>query len=134
MMWSAESPSPRKRKNMTDLLQAIYIRFLGKSSIPFKVIFADGTSYAHGSEPAAFIIRYKTKKAQFNSMLFFGWGLIESYINGGVDIEGDLQALIRATADNEPPLAETARQARTPHLLVRIRNLWHELLFGNRKS
>ncbi len=119
---------------MTDLLQAIYIRFLGKSSIPFKVIFADGTSYAHGSEPAAFVIRYKTKKAQFNSMLFFGWGLIESYINGGVDIEGDLQALIRATADNEPPLAETARQARIPHLLVRIRNLWHELLFGNRKS
>jgi len=119
---------------MTGRLQAMYKRLLGNTPIPFTIVFADGTRYAHGSAPPAFIIRYKTKKAQWNSMLFLGWGLIESYINGGVDIDGDLKALIRATADNEPPLAETARQGRSPHPLVRIRNLWHEFLFGNRKS
>ncbi|MBS0013449.1 MAG: class I SAM-dependent methyltransferase [Desulfobacterales bacterium] len=119
---------------MIRFLKAMYVRFLGNTRISFKIVFTDGTCYAHGSGPPAFVIRYNTKTAQLNTMLFFGWGLIESYINGGVDIEGDLKALIRATADNEPPLAQTARQTRIFHPLVRMRNLWHELLFGNRKS
>ncbi|MFW6101675.1 MAG: hypothetical protein ACOC90_09840 [Bacteroidota bacterium] len=55
-------------------------------------------------------------------MLFMGWGLIGSYIAGTVDIDGDLKALIRAAADNEPSLVETARQNRIPNPLIRIRN------------
>src|SRR6056297_2520957 len=105
---------------MTGFLIAMYVRILGKTHMPFKIVFADGTCYAHGSGAPAFVVRYKTKTAQFNSILLFGWGLIESYIDGGVDIEGDLKALIRATADNEPPLAQTSVQTRIFHPLIRI--------------
>ncbi len=107
---------------------------LGKSSIPFEIHFKDGSSYRHGSQPPAFTVRYKTKAAQLNSIFFLGWGLTESYINGGVEIDGDLKAIVRAAADNEGSLDITARQARIPHPLIRLRNLWHELQFGNRKS
>lgn len=119
---------------MSRILKKIYPRILGKTSIPFKILFADGSSYCQGTGPAAFTIRYHTKAAELNSLVFLGWGLIESYINGSVEIDGDLKAIIRAAADNEPPLAETARQTRIFHPLIRIRNRWHELLFGNRKS
>lgn len=119
---------------MSRILKKIYPRMLGKTSIPFKILFADGSSYCQGTGPAAFTIRYHTKAAELNSLVFLGWGLIESYINGSVEIDGDLKAIIRAAADNEPPLAETARQTRIFHPLIRIRNRWHELLFGNRKS
>jgi cyclopropane-fatty-acyl-phospholipid synthase len=119
---------------MTGLLQTIYKKYLGKTKIPFTVLFADGSRYEHGNGSPFFIVRYKTRKAQLNSIIFHGWGLIESYINGSVDIDGDLKALIRAMADNEPPLAETAKQTRIYHPLIRIRNLWHEVVFGNRRS
>lgn len=119
---------------MSRILKKIYPRILGKTSIPFKILFADGSSYCQGTGPAVFTIRYHTKAAELNSLVFLGWGLIESYINGSVEIDGDLKAIIRAAADNEPPLAETARQTRIFHPLIRIRNRWHELLFGNRKS
>lgn len=122
------------KQGMSRLLQKIYPWMLGKSSIPFTVHFTDGSIYRHGSAPPAFTIRYKTRAAQLNSILFLGWGLTESYINGGVDIGGDLKALVRAAADNEGPLDQTARQVRIPHPLIRVRNLWHEVLFGNRKS
>ncbi len=119
---------------MTKLLHGLYRRFLGGSPIPFTIVFADGTRYKNGSGPPAFIIRYQTQKAQINSILFHGWGLIESYISGGVDIDGDLKALIRAAADNKPSLAEAARKPRIPNPLIRMRNRWHELRHGNRKS
>jgi cyclopropane-fatty-acyl-phospholipid synthase len=119
---------------MTRLLKKIYIAALGKTTIPFKIIFVDGTWYRQGKAPPVFTIRYRNKAAQLNSILHHGWGLTESYINGGVDIDGDLKALIRASADNEPPLALAARQTRIPHPLIRLRNFWHEIQFGNRKS
>ncbi len=124
----------QERNSMSRLLKRMYTRMLGRTSIPFAIVFSDGSCHCHGAEPPAFTIRYRTKAAQLNSIVFTGWGLIESYISGGVDIDGDMKALIRAAADNEPPLAETARQTRIYHPLIRIRNFWHELLYGNRKS
>ncbi len=119
---------------MSRFLKKIYAWMLGKTTTSFKIVFSDGSHCTHGKEPPEFIIRYRTKAAELNSAVFLGWGLIESYISGEVDIDGDLKAIIRASADNEPPLAETARQTRIFHPLVRIRNFWHELVFGNRRS
>ena len=119
---------------MSLLLKRLYDKYLGKTAIPYKVVFTDGSICSNTSENPSFTIRYSSKAAEVNSVLFHGWGLIESYINGGVEIYGDLKALIRAAADNEPPLAETARQVYIPHPLIRIRNLWHEVLHGNRGS
>ncbi|MFP4159843.1 MAG: class I SAM-dependent methyltransferase [Desulfobacterales bacterium] len=119
---------------MTALLQAMVKRFLGKTTIPFAVVFKDDTRYEQGTGQPEFTIRYKNAKAQLNSVFFSAWGLIESYISGDADIDGDLKALIRAAADNEPPLAGTARQTSIFHPLVRLRNLWHEVRHGNRKS
>ncbi len=119
---------------MSRFLKKIYTWMLGKTTIPFKIVFSDGSHCTHGNAPPEFTIRYRTKAAELNSAVFLGWGLIESYISGEVDIDGDLKAIIRASADNEAPLAETARQTRIFHPLVRIRNFWHEVVFGNRRS
>lgn len=94
---------------MTRLLKKIYHAALGKTSIPFKIIFADGICYRQGDAPPAFTIHYRIKAAQLNSSLHHGWGLTESYINGSVNIDGDLKALIRASADYKPSLALAVR-------------------------
>jgi cyclopropane-fatty-acyl-phospholipid synthase len=119
---------------MSRLLEKMYIDALGKTPIPFEVFFPDGTCYCHGTGLPEFTITYRKKSAVLNTMLFHGWGLLESYIRGSVDIDGDLQSLIRALVDNQPPLPQYARQPNIPHPLIRIRNLWHEVVFGNRRS
>ncbi len=119
---------------MSRLLEKMYIVSLGNTPIPFKVFFPNGTCYSQGTGPPAFTISYRKKSAVLNTMLFHGWGLLESYIRGSVDIGGDLKSLIRALVDNQPPLDQYARQPNIPHPLIRIRNFWHEVVFGNRRS
>lgn len=119
---------------MSLFLKKMYIGALGNTPIPFKVFFPNGTCYCHGVGPPAFTISYRKKSAMLNTMLFHGWGLLESYIRGSVDIGGDLKSLIRALVDNQPPLSQYARQPNIPHPLIRIRNFWHEVVFGNRVS
>ncbi len=119
---------------MSRFLKKIYAWMLGKTTIPFKIVFSDGSHCTHGNGPPEFTIRYRTKAAELNSAVFLSWGMMESYINGEVDIDGDLKAIIRASADNDPPLEGNARQTSIFHPLVRVRNFWHEVVYGNRRS
>ncbi|MBC2716606.1 MAG: class I SAM-dependent methyltransferase [Desulfobacteraceae bacterium] len=118
---------------MSWLLRRIYAASIGRSSIPIEVIFFDGSTYRNSSDPPELKIHYKSRWSQLNSIINHGWGLLESYISQAVDIEGDLKLLIKANAEAGPSLSEKIRQPHIPHLIIRFRNFWHELRFGNRK-
>jgi cyclopropane-fatty-acyl-phospholipid synthase len=117
---------------MSHLLKAFFKSTWGNTSIPFEVVFADGSRYRNKEAVPEVVIRYKSRLAQFDTIFNHGWGLIESYIHQRVDIEGDLKRLILASAQTGPSLIENTLQLRLPHPLIRIRNFWHEVRFGNR--
>lgn len=117
---------------MSNLLTAFFKSTWGNTAISFEVIFADGSAYRNRSDKPAVAIRYKSRLAELNTLVHHGWGLVESYISQDVDIEGDLKLLIRASADTGPSLIENTLQLRIPHPLIRLRNFWHEIRYGNR--
>ncbi len=62
------------------------------------VVFADGSAYKNRpSETNRLLIKFKTPRAEWHTLLFFFEGLFESYVNGDVDLEGDrpIMALAR---------------------------------------
>lgn len=116
---------------MSQILSRLYAAAIGKSSIPIEVDFCDGTVFRTAADSPVLKIRYKTRAAQLNSIVNHVWGLIESYIRQNVDIEGDIRLLVRAAAESGPTLLENIRRTHTPHPIIRLRNFWHELRFGN---
>ena len=93
-----------------------------RSGIPFAVRFAGGgvVNYAHGNP--AFTIVFRRPRAYWRIALFGHVGLLESYFDGDIDLEGSLpQAL---AAGMQGGMDE-------PTLLVRWLNRWHEFLYTN---
>jgi len=117
---------------MSRILRFFFEQSLGRSSVPFTVTFVDGTVYRNARRKPAFRIVFKRRSAELNVLVNLGWGLLESYFNGTVDIDGSLNSLIRASAESGPSLAESSRETHIAHPLIRLRNIWHEIRFGNR--
>ena len=62
----------------------------------FEVTFADGTIYRNRDEPARFALRFRNRAAEWSTAAFGHIGMIEKYIDGGIDVEGDLNAAFEA--------------------------------------
>ena len=118
---------------MAQILPRLYAASIGRSHVPIEVIFHDGSTYSNSSRSPELKIHYKSRWAQLNTLVNHGVGLIESYINQKVDIEGDLKLLIKAYSEVGPPLWKNMRRTHPPHPITRIRNAWHEWRFGNRR-
>ncbi len=69
------------------------------TTVPFRVVFADGTSFANAAEPPAFTLVFRTPRAERQVVVFGHVGLLESYFDGSIDIDGDLAAGFRAGLD-----------------------------------
>ena len=89
---------------------------------PFAVQFADGTRLAHGAGEPAFTIRFRTRGAQWRTLLFKHIGLLEAWFDGEVDLDGDLGAMFALGMYSDFD---------TPNLAVALRNRWHELRHSN---
>ncbi len=118
---------------MSSLLHRLYEKALQQSPVAFAIRFTDGSVYRNQPGPPDIEIRYHKKRAELNTLFFQGVGLVESYIARDVDIFGDVKLLIRAFVENRADLADWNRQTREGNPLLRLRNLWHELRFGNRR-
>ncbi len=94
----------------------------GRSPIAFEVDFVDGTRFAAGEGAPAFVIRFRTRSAQWRTIAFKHIGLLEAYFDGEVDVDGDLAAMFRLGMYSDFD---------APNLLVGLRNRWHELLHSN---
>ena len=88
-----------------------------RTSISFRIVFSDGTEFRNRDGTPAFTLTFKSRAAQWRVVLFGHVGLLESYADGAVDLEGDIALAFRAAHDGFD-------MSYLP--LVRMRNLWHE--------
>ena len=96
------------------------------TKVPFRAVFADGSTYSNcdalGAPPVVTLTF--TARAELRIIAFGHVGLLESYFDGNIDIEGDLALSIRAAMD--------AGFDRGGNPLVTLRNRWHEFRFSNK--
>jgi cyclopropane-fatty-acyl-phospholipid synthase len=95
-----------------------------KSGIPFAVRFATGGAVRDlgGGEHPAFTLVFRRPRAYWRIALFGHVGLIESYIDGDVEVEGSLPKALAAGMQGGMD---------RPTTLVRWLNRWHEFLYTN---
>jgi cyclopropane-fatty-acyl-phospholipid synthase len=90
--------------------------------VAFEVTFADGTRYRNREGPPAFSVRFKDRAVELGILAFGHIGMLEGYFDGGIDVEGDFRAALRAGMysgfDSHTPLATQ-------------RNRWHEFRKSN---
>ncbi|MGE5089614.1 MAG: class I SAM-dependent methyltransferase, partial [Candidatus Levyibacteriota bacterium] len=94
------------------------------TKIPFRVVLADETVVENGGQRPAFTVTFRTRGAQLRTLAYGYVGLLESYIAGDVDIDGDLALAFRAGFDSG--------YDRVPNVLTGLRNRWHEFRHSNR--
>jgi len=94
------------------------------TAIPFRVILSNGAVVQARDGPPAFTLTFRNPAAELRVVAFGHVGLLESYFDGGIDIDGNLALAFRAGFDAD------FDQVQMP--LVRIRNQWHELRYSNR--
>ncbi|HWA37439.1 MAG TPA: cyclopropane-fatty-acyl-phospholipid synthase family protein [Burkholderiales bacterium] len=94
-----------------------------KSGIPFAVRFASGGAVSDlgGGDPA-FTLVFRRPRAYWRIALFGHVGLLESYFDGDVEVEGSLQKALAAGMQGGLD---------TPNVLLRWLNRWHEFLYTN---
>jgi cyclopropane-fatty-acyl-phospholipid synthase len=95
-----------------------------RSGIPFAVRFASGGTVREldaGANPA-FTLVFRRPRAYWRIALFGHVGLIESYIDGDVEVEGSLPKALAAGMQGGMD---------RPTALVRWANRWHEFLYTN---
>jgi len=89
----------------------------------FRLKFADGSEFQNREGAPAFTIIIRGRRAQWRILLFGHIGLMESYFDGDVDVDGDLGTAFQ--------VAFESGFERYPNVLIGLRNRWHELRFSN---
>jgi cyclopropane-fatty-acyl-phospholipid synthase len=109
---------------MTPLIRKVLATLGTRTKVPFRVGFADGSSYQNVPGNPAFDLRFKTHGAQWNAVVNGHIGFLESYFDQSIDIAGDFAALFKVAFESRFSHGQT--------LAVSIRNRWHEFRFSNR--
>lgn len=107
----------------TGHIQRLLDAMLKGSAVPCRVVFSSGAEYRNSDAPPAFTIAFRRRRGEFRLLRYGHVGLLESYFNGDVDVEGDLALAFRAALDRD--------FSRNPNLFVSLRNRWHEFRFSN---
>ena len=94
------------------------------TEVCFRAVLADGSAYQSRDTAPALTVRFRKSRAEWRTLLFGHIGLLESYFDGDLDIEGDIALAFRASLDS--------RFERNVNALARARNQWHELRYSNR--
>ena len=97
------------------------------TKVPFRAVFSDGSTYTNADAlgvPPKLTVTFKSARAELRIIAFGHIGLLESYFDGSIDIDGDLALAVRAAMD--------ARFDRSANKLVTLRNRWHEFRFSNK--
>ena len=107
---------------MQSLIESKLSSFGERVPTSFAVTFPDGAQFANQPGEPQFRFVFRNPRALWRLGLFGHIGLLESYFDGDVDVDGSL-ALALASG-------MTGQLDRTMPL-VWLRNQWHELRFGN---
>ncbi len=95
-----------------------------RTDIPFRVVFADGTEYRNREAAPEFTLRLRRSSVERRVAAYGHVGLLEAYLDGDLDVEGDFALSFRAAFDGG------FDQHTSP--LVALRNRWHEARHSNR--
>jgi len=106
------------------MFKALIQRLGGATKVCFRATFADGSSWQNRPGEPLVSFHFKTTGAQRNVIAFGHIGLLESYFDGSIDIEGDLGQAFRVGFESGFD--------RRPGPLVWLRNQWHEFRRSNR--
>ncbi len=108
---------------MTSSTRKYLSRFAHATRVCFRVVFSDGSDFRNHEGEPAFTLIFKNRRAELRTLAFGHVGLLESYFCGDADVDGDFAAAFRMAMDSgmAPP----------PSGLLKLRNAWHELRFGN---
>src|SRR5437867_8310245 len=71
-----------------------------RTAVCFRVVFADRSMYQNREGQPAFTVIFKTIAAQRRALTFGHVGVLESYFDGSIDIDGHLQLAFRAAFDS----------------------------------
>ena len=107
---------------MANRVEALIHTVGERTTTPFVVRFPGGGEYRNSSHPPAFTVSFNNARALRRTALFHHVGLLDSYFDGDVDIDGDLAACL--AVGMEGGLDE-------PNLLLRLINRWHEFRHSN---
>ncbi len=108
---------------MRALIESKLARFGERIATPFAVTFPDGHQFANQDGEPEFRLVFRNTRALVRVAAFGHIGLLESYFDGDVDVEGSLALALAAGMEGGLD---------GPMPLVWIRNQWHELRFSNR--
>jgi cyclopropane-fatty-acyl-phospholipid synthase len=117
---SIELAAPSPSKAVARKLAAV----AAATDIPFRVVLSSGAIVQGRATAPAFTVTFRTPAAERRVVAFGYVGLLESYFDGSVDIDGSLALALRAGFD--------AGYDRVMMPLVWLRNQWHELRHSNR--
>ncbi|RJX29159.1 MAG: class I SAM-dependent methyltransferase [Desulfurivibrio sp.] len=107
--FSAEKPRhPRPQGRQSELQEIFASIFADNSQANFKAVFWDGSSLRFGSGQD-FTIRFKTKDALKSLFADISMGFGEGYMNGDIEVEGDLRHVTRLAYQTQPLQAVTMR-------------------------
>ena len=107
----------------TGMLARRLLRVAHAADFPLRIVMANGVVIQPREGVPAVTLTFRTAAAQRRVIWFGHVGLLESYFDGSVDIDGDLALAFRAGFDSGFDLE------RAP--LVWLRNQWHEMLHSN---
>ena len=94
-----------------------------RTDIPFAVVLANGAVLRNSDASPAFTLKFRTASAQRRLLLLGYVGLLESYFDGSLDVDGDHALAFRAGIDGG--------YDRISNPFVALRNRWHEWCFSN---
>jgi cyclopropane-fatty-acyl-phospholipid synthase len=104
-------------------LQNIVDAMHSRTGVPFAICLPDGSRYGSGSGDPAFTIAFHTEAALLSVFTRGHMGLLESYFDQNVDVQGDLAAALAAGMTSGLDM-----RARTLH---NVENGLHELRYSN---
>ena len=108
---------------MRSLVETALRRVGERASAPFAVRFTDGAEYRSRNAEPAFTVVFKRPRAYWRIATMGHIGLLESYFDDDLDIQGNLAKALAAGMEGGMDRAR---------FMVRVRNWWHEVRFSNR--
>jgi len=109
---------------MTGLVRRIVQSLGNVAQVCFRVSFADGSSWQNLPGEPLVHFRFRTAAAQWKVLMLGHIGLLESYFDQSLEVDGDFARAFRVGFES--------RIAEAPKPLVRLRNHWHEFTRSNR--
>lgn len=107
-------------------MKSIVAEEIGKmgAAVPFafEVTYADGTTYRNRDEASRFSIRFRNRAVEWGIAVFGHVGMLEGYIGGAIDVDGDLHAAFQAGLNG---------RFNSSSAIVAHRNRWHEFRRSN---